>query len=212
MSNSYNQSYGQNYGQDQSQGAYNQPMYGQSTGASANDYYNQPAQQLPTSQQPYNAGYDPQGAAGPVGADGERGLGTNLLGAAAGGLLGHKLGGHGMLGALAGGIGAHFLGKQSHKTSHGGHPGYGQSGYGHQQQSGLGGMLNQFTGKRDLDSSSGGGVQQQQNDNYGGYGSQPAGNYGGYGSQPQPDYGQQPYGQQPQPQNPNQTYGSGYGQ
>jgi hypothetical protein len=200
---SYNQSYGQNYGQSygKDQGAYQQPSHSQS-GAAAG-YYDQPAagQQAPSTG--YEIGYASSSATNPGAADGERGLGTNLLGAAAGGVLGHKLGGHGLLGAVAGGIGAHLLGKQSHKPSHG----FGQSpsySSGHHQQSGLSGMMHQFTGKRERDPS----VAQQSMNSYDGASQ-------GHNQQYDSSYGQsyaqpaQPYGQAP---NPNQTYGSGYGQ
>ena len=52
---------------------------------------------------------------GPVGPEGERGLGSTILGAAGGGFVGHKLGG-GMLGtaggALAGAVGMNAATKQ----------------------------------------------------------------------------------------------------
>ncbi|KAK9324487.1 hypothetical protein V1517DRAFT_271560 [Lipomyces orientalis] len=102
---------------------------------SNNDYYgtptNQPyqdsgsyqAQQPPYDQQ-YQAPYDQQ----QQGAGGDRGLGTNLIGAAAGAFIGHKVGkhsGHGTLGgfggAAAGATLTHMLTsqKKKHRPGHG---------------------------------------------------------------------------------------------
>lgn len=47
--------------------------------------------------------------------DSERGLGKTVLGAAAGGFAGNKLGGHAILGAIGGAIAANFIGGDKDK-------------------------------------------------------------------------------------------------
>ncbi|KAI9831802.1 MAG: hypothetical protein M1819_004699 [Sarea resinae] len=77
--------------------------------------YAHPPQQQPPYGQDYRGGeYGalPTGAPGPDGKEGERGLGATLVGSAAGGFLGHEVGG-GALGTLggiiAGAVGANAL-------------------------------------------------------------------------------------------------------
>lgn len=62
-----------------------------------------------------NAPFDPNNPNGP--AEGERGLGTSLLGGAAGYYMGHRKG-HGFLGALGGAVAGNFLGDKFKDRKH----------------------------------------------------------------------------------------------
>lgn len=171
--------------------------------------------------------YDAQG--NPVLPNGERGLLTDLIGAGAGGYLGHKQG-HGIMGALAGGIGAHLLSNAMGGGKHsGGHHSGGGGMMGSMMGGMGGGMLGSMLGgggrRRDIDGNElpddGTGYgqvdQQQYNQNQNQQYDQQ------YSQQQQPQYdpqyqGQQQYdqpgqygGYQGQGQDPNQTYGSNYG-
>ncbi|KAL2005477.1 hypothetical protein VTN00DRAFT_2688 [Thermoascus crustaceus] len=93
-----------------------------------------PHQQYP--HDPNNPHHQPQGPYGegaapadPNAAEGERGLGSSLLGAAAGGYLGHKKN-HGFLGAVGGAILGNVIGDKIKDRKHHGHHSSGHSSYG----------------------------------------------------------------------------------
>ncbi|KAK9254966.1 hypothetical protein V1507DRAFT_454293 [Lipomyces tetrasporus] len=114
--------------QDGSAGSYQaqQPQYDQQYKAPYDQQYQVPYDQqyqTPYDQQ-YQAPYDQQQQG--EGAGGDRGLGTNLIGAAAGAFIGHKMGkqsGHGTLGgfggAAAGATLTHMLTSGKKKKHHG---------------------------------------------------------------------------------------------
>jgi hypothetical protein len=82
--------------------------------------------------QPGQPGYDPNA----VGPDGEKGLGSTLLGGGAGAFLGHKAGGGALgtvIGTVVGAIGANIVSdktKKHKKKKSGEHLAYGESSYG----------------------------------------------------------------------------------
>lgn len=121
-------SYGLNYGQNQNQNQ-NQGQYAQ---AEAHHTYADGSREQK---------YDSQG--NPILPNGERGLLTDLAGAAGGAFLGHKAGGHSILGAIAGGISAHLIGDAVQKPQN---PGQYPKPQG-QHQGGFG----QLFGRRDVD-------------------------------------------------------------
>jgi hypothetical protein len=84
---------------------------------------NQPQSGHPT----YGNAADPNAPSDPNAPEGERGLGSSLLGGAAGAYFGHKKG-HGVLGAIGGAIAGNFLGEQvKEKKHHGGGSSWGGS-------------------------------------------------------------------------------------
>lgn len=112
---------GQQFGAyDNSNPQGNQGYYGDAT-----DTRGYPQQQQPYDPNNPHAQY-PEGAADPNAAEGERGLGSSLIGGAAGYYLGHKKN-HGLLGAVGGAILGNIIGdkikEHKHHEGQGGYPG-----------------------------------------------------------------------------------------